>query len=184
MAKGGSFELEICKRLSLWYSNEVTDEIFRRNRRGGKGDITFRLPEGKLLIDAWNIECKTGYSKVVKDGKKKRIFDWGLLEILDSQQSSPRLQEFWEQCTSDAWYTNREPVLIFRRPFRTPCIMIKNSFWRKLQEICGPPHGQYIMANIIGETLNLKGLGDFLSWIDPEELIESKILKPKLRLPK
>jgi hypothetical protein len=182
MAKGGSFELQMCKLLSLWFSNETTDETFRRNRRGGKGDITYRLPEGKPLIDAWNIECKAGYSRVKKEDKKKRIFDWGILEFLDSQQSKPKLSGFWEQCVEDAWYTNREPVLIFRRPFRTPCIVMRRSLWLKLEETCGPHPGQYLIANIMsegaGETLNISGLGDFFAWIDPEAL--TPLLKPKL----
>lgn len=82
MAKGGAFENEIAKKLSLWFTDGKRDDIFGRSdgsgsrftsrwKKGKKtanqhGDITFADSIGEPLINIWSIEVKTGYS-----GKKK-----------------------------------------------------------------------------------------------------------------
>jgi len=182
MAKGGSFELDMCKAFSKWWSLGTSDETFRRNRRGGKGDMTYRLPEGKPLIDGWNVEFKTGYSRTRKDEKKKRIFNWCVLDPIDGQRSQSQLQVFWDQCWRDARETNREPILVFRRPFMSVCICMKSGLWRGIRSRCGPPSGsgQYIIANVFGETLAIMNLDDFFQWAWPLDIQD--LCKPKLRL--
>lgn len=82
MSKGGSFENEIAKKLSLWFTEGKREDIFGRSdgsgarftKRSKKGkdtanqgaDITFTDILGEQLIKFWSIEVKTGYS-----GKKK-----------------------------------------------------------------------------------------------------------------
>jgi hypothetical protein len=82
MAKGGNFENEVCKQLSLAYSKGTRDDLFARtDGSGGKatrrrkkgletanatGDIGIADVIGKPLIDSWGIECKAGYSKKIK----------------------------------------------------------------------------------------------------------------------
>lgn len=82
MSKGGSYENEIAKRLSLWFTDGKRDDVFGRSdgsgsrftsrlKKGKKtanqhGDITFTDAIGEPLIAIWSIEVKTGYS-----GKKK-----------------------------------------------------------------------------------------------------------------
>jgi len=82
MAKGGNFENAVCKLLSLNYSDNKRDDLFARTdgsggkatrrRKKGKetanatGDIGIADVDGKPLIDAWCIECKTGYAKTQK----------------------------------------------------------------------------------------------------------------------
>jgi len=74
-AKGGEFERQICKKLSLWVSNNLQDDLFWRSamsggratirRKKGKetasghGDITAVTPEGNKLTDYFVIECKS-----------------------------------------------------------------------------------------------------------------------------
>lgn len=92
MAKGGAFENEICKALSLWWTGGEVDDVFRRTQSSGggftrkaqkttgkktqlqSGDITYRLAIGEPLMREWSIECKTGYGsktkKVVVDPKE------------------------------------------------------------------------------------------------------------------
>lgn len=78
MAKGGSFENEVCEALSLWWTNNQRDDVFCRTRASGAkytsrkksgkdtvnqgGDITFSDSVGEPLIKKWSIECKTGYA--------------------------------------------------------------------------------------------------------------------------
>lgn len=84
MAKGGSFQNEIAKRLSLWWTDGERDDVFRSTqgsgsrftvrKRGGKdtayqgADMTFSDPVGEPLIKLFSIECKSGYSE--KSSKK------------------------------------------------------------------------------------------------------------------
>lgn len=80
--KGGSYENEIAKQLSLWFTEGKRDDVFGRSdssggrftvrRKKGKdtanmaGDLTFTDVLGEPLIKIWNLELKSGYS-----GKKK-----------------------------------------------------------------------------------------------------------------
>lgn len=178
MSKGGDFELEITKELSLWITDGKSKEVFRRGRRGGRGDITYREPIGKPLIDAWNIECKTGYSRKYKATlkKKRKITNWCIIDPIDSRGSNTVFQDFWEQCAKDADKTKRIPILIFRRPYMMTCIAFRQSLFNRMIEIYGPPRGQYVLANVFGETLAIQTLKQFFEWVPNPNLI----LMPKL----
>lgn len=89
--KGNSFEREMNRELSLWFTSGKRDDIFTRTnssggrftmrRKAGKdtanqsGDCTFADPIGEPLIKLWSIEFKTGYSskKVLKDADGESI---------------------------------------------------------------------------------------------------------------
>lgn len=150
--KGGSYEREIAKELSLWWTHGERDDVFGRSdssgarftqrRKVGKntvnqaGDITFNDSLGEPLISAWSIECKTGYGdkKKIKVGDSTKSIDlrWDLLDFLDSTQKEPVIEKFWRQCKKDADLSEREPVLIFRRNRRKSCIAFKASYFNSL----------------------------------------------------
>lgn len=146
MAKGGNFEREIAKVLSLWWSEGLRDDVFYRShasggrftmrRKSGKdtalqgGDITASDPIGEPLVREWSIEIKTGYGKKTDSG----ISRWDTLDFLDSRQKEPVLKKMWDQCKRDAELTNRQPILIFRRNGRSPCIMFSQKYFYKLME--------------------------------------------------
>ena len=78
MSKGGTYEGEIAKLLSKWWTEGERDDIFWRSdasgarftqrKKSGKdtanqaGDLTFSDSIGEILIKNWNIEIKTGYA--------------------------------------------------------------------------------------------------------------------------
>lgn len=195
MAKGGSFENEVCRLLSRWVSQDERDDIFTRSdasgarftarRKSGKdtayqsGDITFSDPLGEPLIRIWSIETKTGYGgkKKIKDAKgnlvKKIDERWDVLDAIDSQQKETVLQRMWEQCKRDASAVCKEPVLIFRRNRRSPCIAIKEDYYRSLVDIYGYPPMKMNMGSVslsftvneIKTSLVVMALKDFFSWI-------------------
>jgi hypothetical protein len=177
VAKGGNFEREIAKLLSLWWSEGARDDIFYRShasggrftmrRKTGKdtalqgGDVTASDPIGEPLVKEWSIEIKTGYGKKTDTG----INRWDILDFLDSRQKEPVLQKMWNQCTRDAELTNRNPVLIFRRNGRTPCIMFTTHYMlTKLQPFYGNIKKHRL---IIKTTLDcvIMSLQDFFEWI-------------------
>lgn len=177
MAKGASFEREIAKELSLWWSGGAREDIFYRShssggrftqrKKSGKdtalqgGDITCSDPDGELLIKNWNIECKTGYGAKTKAS----IVRWDVLDFIDSKQKEPTLRQMWEQCERDAYLTQREPILIFRRNNRNPCIMITIDYRHKLRQYFNAAN--YYSITIVYSENNccIMNLSDFLSWI-------------------
>ncbi len=77
--KGNSFERQVCKQLSLWWTNNKNEDIFWRTASSGAmanirskkhkecfgqyGDIQAINPIGQPFIDVCTIELKRGYSK-------------------------------------------------------------------------------------------------------------------------
>lgn len=78
MAKGSDYERELCKRLSLWWTNDRRDDIYWRTDGSGAratvrskkkqktansyGDMSFLDPIGEPLINFALFEFKRGYS--------------------------------------------------------------------------------------------------------------------------
>lgn len=132
-SKGGHYEREIARRLSLWWTDGARDDVFwrvggsggRAKGRGRKGvgtagqhgDIAATDPIGAPLIDALTIEIKRGYSKnsfvdvidrPVRQTRSQQIFDKWVQQIIES----------WEQSGSFSWLLitkrdGREPLVVF-----------------------------------------------------------------------
>jgi hypothetical protein len=78
-SKGSGYERELCKHLSLWWTDGGRDDVFwRSSGSGGRamlrgragaatagqhGDVAATDPVGAPLIDAFTIEIKRGYSE-------------------------------------------------------------------------------------------------------------------------
>lgn len=145
--KGGNFEREICRTLSLWFTRNKTEDAFWRTagsggmattrRKKGKakaedfGDIKHDLDCGKPLTNFFSIELKTGYGKRTKSkaqkhqGKTVEIHNnWSIMDCIDSTQQKPQFIMFWEQAVRDADLSEREPMLIFRRNNKRTCIAV------------------------------------------------------------
>ena len=182
MAKGGSYEREIAKKLSLWFTDGKRDDLIcRTDSSGGRASvrtknkkITNKYLYGDLkhsdnaclsMFDKWSIELKTGYMV----GKNTR---WDILDILDSKQKEPIIIKFWEQCIRDADLSNREPILIFRRNGRTSCIMLTKEYVHELESLYGDNNQKSVVFTISDEEGNSKllivfNLDSFLEWINP-----------------
>lgn len=144
MAKGSAFEREICKKLSLWWSGGERDDIFYRTSASGarwtarkktgkttvneQGDMSYSDPSGKLLMDNWSVEMKTGYAKG-RSASGSRIH-WCVLDIIDGKENQPMLVKFWKQTADGAG--DKEPVLIFRRNQKQTCIVISHMYYMDL----------------------------------------------------
>lgn len=179
MAKGGNFEREVAKDLSLWWTENERDDVFwhtggsgaraTTRKKFGKdtkyqfGDISFTDPIGKPLIDRWNIECKTGYGKSRKKNDKRLVTNWCVLDVIDSKQQTPVFIEFWEQCRKDAEESGREPILIFRRNQMQKCIVLTSREINRLWEMLGSPYRSASTIQVNGNLI-IMNLSDFLVW--------------------
>jgi len=148
MGKGDSFERECCRYLSLWWTNGEDDDVLWRNRvrRTSKtpnreqqmGDIISTHPVSIPLIETFNIEIKTGYSKT-RAGKKVKNIPWDILDLIDSTKpkGAKVFTDFWAQTISDSSLSSRIPMLIFKRDFHVPCVAMYRKDLRILSDWAG-----------------------------------------------
>jgi len=109
--KGGEYERQVCKLLSLWVSGgQHVDLYWRSAMSGGRatrangavrqsGDITAVAPEGHVLTDHCFIECK-------------HHRDLGLRQLLLGRGP---LAQFWLQARRQAALYGRKTVLIAKQ---------------------------------------------------------------------
>lgn len=116
--RGNAWELKFCKDLSLWWSNNKDDKIFKKagsnhSVKDGHmfGDVYAVKPIGFPLTDKIAIELK-----VVKDS---RVETANLL-----CGCSKMFNDFWEQTVRQAKLGGRHPVLVVK--IDRYCILVFN----------------------------------------------------------
>jgi hypothetical protein len=203
MAKGGTFEGDISKELSLYLTLMKTEDgIWRTEGSGARatskakanmqvrldqyGDITYTIPETKFWFDVFSVECKTGYAKKTKNKTKTKttLTHWSLLDMIDSSQKLCQFHEFWEQCLNDAVESRREPILIFRRNRRSPCIVMRQDVFSGFIKRFGFPGVNIINLNTKFDPLpiTLMNMRHFFDWTEQisESIIRNYIVKELL----
>lgn len=179
-SKGSKFERDICKQLSLWWTNERRDDIFWRTSGSGAraktrskqgkdtfgqyGDVQAIDPIGQPLIDLCTIEIKVGYSR-------QTIFD--LVDKLPNETKQP-YKKFIEQARQDNANSNsRYWMLITKRRYKETLVIIPYSFFILLREDCyinratpsfiiRPKKSKTGVPKIYGTTLKM-----FLFYVEP-----------------
>jgi hypothetical protein len=121
-AKGGAFEREVCKVLSLWVSHGQRQDLFWRSAMSGGratvhgrnvrqcGDVCAVAPEGHHLTDRYFIECK----------HLKSLDFSGLLE------GRGKLLKYWNIACAQAVKHELIPMLIAKQNNR-PVILCCNN---------------------------------------------------------
>ena len=141
MPKGSSFEREICKLLSLWWTEDKRDDVFWRTAGSGAmaktrskigkktfgqcGDVQATDPIGQPLIDICSIELKRGYSGSTSS------------QLIDKPDgaSEQQYEKFIEQAIEDCKNSNaRTWLLIIKRDRRKTLIFMPNHFYMDLKE--------------------------------------------------
>jgi hypothetical protein len=187
VGKGADFERQVCRMLSLWWTDDEDADVFWRNRtRATKqspdakhqlGDIMAMKAVGAPLIERINIETKNGYSKTRK-GTRMRNIPWDLLDLIDGKlDGKKQILEFWTQCQRDAELSKRIPMLIFKRDFHEPVVVLESTVVLGLEEIRGK-----LNCPILGYTATLDDkqltemplvflrLETFLEQVDPKAI--------------
>ena len=178
-AKGSTFERDICKRLSLWWTDNDRDDVFWRTSGSGArattrakqnkttygqcGDIQATDPIGDPLMKVFAIEIKRGYPNATLSN----AFD-------AAPKSKPQIIDFIKQAMksqndSDAisW------MLIHKRNRRQTTVLVPRTILEYI-------HPQFFDdMSVIQIELLLKEqsinvvqccLDDFLEWLEPDDI--------------
>lgn len=129
-AKGGAFEREVCRTLSLYTSNGRRDDLFWRSAMSGgratlkerkgqrataqAGDISAIDPAGHVLTDHFLVECK-----FYKDLNLLSFFG-----VPASGRSGGVLSKFWQDTVDKANTNAKHPLLIAKQNGRPPLLFV------------------------------------------------------------
>jgi len=124
-SKGSSYERDVCRQLSLWWTGGTRDDVFwrssgsgarakvrgraNRDTAGQHGDVAATDPIGAPLIDVFTIELKRGYSEFTFQDLVDRPANAGIQEW---ERFLTQTLESWEQAGAYSW------LLITRRDRR------------------------------------------------------------------
>jgi len=182
--KGSEFEREMCKCLSLWWTDSKRDDVFWRSAQSGGratertkkgkttygsyGDIAAVDPIGEPLLKFATIELKRGSSHGVP---------WDLFESSDSKAVRPFESALEQARTSALQAGSLGWMLIARRDRKRAIVYMGWHLYRKL--------GQRIMPAIIYHlTINFSDdfpaqlrfvairLEDWFMNVRPQQIIE------------
>jgi len=161
--KGSSFERELCKMFSLWWSEGERDDIFWRTAGSGaratvrksvgkdtygqNGDMQAIDPVGEPLLGIFTFEFKVGYGK------------WDILSMIDGNSKETTFQSFLQQAVSQC-IVGTEPALVFKRDRHKPMICTT----------LGIEHDLRIRDSQTGKTWFCTSLEKFLA-NSPKEII-------------
>lgn len=124
-AKGSDFERSVCRKLSLWMSRGLRDDLFWRSAMSGgratvqfnkgahnatqAGDISAIDPQGARLTNKVLIECKS-YRNLH-------------LESLFYGRPKDGILAFWSKCIEEADRCGKRPLLIAKQNAQEPLVM-------------------------------------------------------------
>ena len=172
-SKGSAFERKICKMLSLWFTENVRDDIFFRSASSGAmatqrfkkgkttsgqtGDITSTNSEGIEFINKFSIELKS-------------YKDFSLDFLVYKNKSL--IHAWWEQCKGDAERESKSPLLIIKKNNKPEIIIFRCSLYTQIfEEYFGfIEFEKYVKGFINEDAIIIMKLSDFFEYINPVAL--------------
>ena len=179
MGKGSDFERSLCKKFSLWWTNNERDDVFWRTSQSG-GRATERKKKGKMTAGSYGDMMSV--SKVgkpfedifVMEFKKGYTKELSILSIVDGKKKSVLL-DWWiknEKIVSESG--RKFGLIVFRRDYRHTCIVMNLELFNLLIYYCKEPQGIDLIDVYftgIGGRLIIMQLDFFLNWCSPETLL-------------
>lgn len=183
--KGGQFERDLCKELSLWWTGGKREDVFWRTATSGgratqrakqgkgtfgqHGDVQATDPIGQPLIDLCLIEIKRGYSK------------HSMADMLDKpKDGATQMWEGWvgklvkqvEQAGALSW------LLITKRDRRDACIFFPIALGKELRAVGSnveqgaPVFVMRVVIDTLPEYIHVAGvrLDHFLREVTPKQI--------------
>lgn len=185
MGKGGSFEREMCKKFSLWWTEGQRDDIFWRTAGSGAratvrakkgqgtknsyGDMMAIDPIGEPLLKVVTVEFKRGYSA--------HIDITGLIDTDNKNQNlckKPKLIRFISQAYDDSVLgsTKCGSLLICKRDRKKEIVIFESRLLFTLREYHGEitkyPYCEFSIPGFIGDWVRIcMRLDHFFDWVHP-----------------
>lgn len=184
-AKGSSYEREICKQLSLWWTGGAREDIFWRSSGSGArakvrgragrdtagqhGDIAATDPIGAPFIKAFTVELKRGYSEHTVQDMMDKLPGAG---VQPYENFFAQTIESHQQAGSYSW------LLITRRDRRSAMVWLPMLVYRDLcshyifkhrpcpyvgMRVSVRCQNKVLLVNVCGMVL-----GDFLAEVTPD----------------
>lgn len=160
--KGSSFEREVAKLLSAWWSPKKYEKgelVFWRTHSSGAvgkkgkreiGDIMAIDPEGEPFTEVFTVECK----------RSRRFNLFGIL----TDEACP-LRKWWRQTWNEAAARGNEPMLIFKLDRYPVMVALKPNTMNKLGI------RKYVRISQ-GDNYSVCLWEDFVGVVDKEKILE------------
>jgi len=192
MAKGGNFERDICKYLSMWVTRQMRDDIFWRTAGSG-GRATARMKKGKPTADsAGDMMSTAKYGKPYTDqvvwefkrgyggerSKRKPSEQIDPLSILDNpkhQKKKPVLQEWWAKISKERRSHKRKfAFIIFKRDRKDICISMTQKTFNYIEKKNRKFLRKKIYIKMYGYNVVIMRLDNFCKWCNPQKTFVTK----------
>jgi len=173
MGKGGDFERQVSKDLTIWLTGKKKPYKFWRMPGSGglatiheenvdlSGDVRSLDSEGEFFTQIWSVECKNGYPKTSfwQHFKNAKTFS---------------IKLFWIQCCNDADKSGKHPMLVYRKKGRQPIVGISLNDVLIIDRIIDISHMSSISLNWGSELSSVVFFDykDFFEKIKPDDMKE------------
>lgn len=167
--KGSNYEREISKKLSLWLSDGIDDDIFWRSQNSG-GRHTIRYKKNKTL-EGQSGDIASTRSGISEDFLKvfsieikfyKDINLWGLIT-----GNNGGLLDFWKQSYKQAKRVNKISILIAKENYKPTLFISTRTFYNIMKKFKLKPD---LEANLSNQKLFIWKLESILK-IDPNKFM-------------
>jgi hypothetical protein len=199
MPKGGGYERDKCKELSLWWTGGERDDVFWRTPGSGArattrmkigvdtadsaGDMLSIDETGKPLTHKCLFEFKRGYGGVKRKKQKTReSAELHVLAMLDNpkmQETEPLLYQFWRKGEKERRQHKRQfTFIIFKRDRKDDVIcMSQSTFDWMNNRLTKHWKGTLIEIRYGRSHLILLRLDKWLRWCNPYIFKQQRIIK-------
>lgn len=179
-AKGNQFERDICRKISLWWTQGKHDDWFWRTATSGgratvrskagkdthghNGDITATHPQAMILTKLVTMELKCGYSKHL------------ITDLVDRRAGSAQWLEFFKQAI-DAANNAKSPYwwLIVHQNRKETMVYMPWVMAQRLHRVCPIAKAPFVQMSIrpVQQPVHVIGfkLDSFFWFVQPENLI-------------
>jgi hypothetical protein len=166
--KGSRFEREVCKTLSLWWSEGKIAEVFWREGSGSKSTVTQSM---HLCGDIFQFNHDYPFLPCSVELKFHKDFEWDSLFENSTGKTTQNIPNWWDQCVRDAERAHHLPVLIFKKNYRPPFIALPYN--------AVPPQVRVNVPHIIWNNNFIGNFEEFLRQCTPKEF--RKMVRRRLR---
>jgi hypothetical protein len=178
--KGSAYEREICKKLSLWWTGGVRDDIYWRTASSGGratarkklgkstvgqyGDVCATDPTGKPLTDLCTIEIKRGYSgetfaNIIEEHQNPKVKECLYRRFIKQAEIQRR------QSKTPYW------LLICKRNARKPILIMSYRFYKQIDlDFIPEARLTYYIDDEDYDEVFVCLLEDFLVYTKPEDI--------------